>query len=545
MSETKRPRPVVLTIMDGWGLAEPGPGNGVALAQTPNVDRWSAECPFTTLGASGLDVGLPDGQIGNSEVGHLNIGAGFVVYQDFTRINKSIQDGDFFTNTAMLGAINHAKSNGSSLHLIGLFGPGGVHSHQDHLHALLELAKREGLSRVYIHLLLDGRDVLPRSALGFLGQLEAAIERIGVGEIATVGGRYYGMDRDKRWERTGRAYDSIVKGVGETATQARAAIEASYANDVSDEFMLPTVIMRDGKPVATIEDGDAVIFYNFRPDRGRQLTRALVLPDINEQIQQHYEKQKAEGQKLPDLIWQRDRQIQNLYYVTLTEYEEGLPVEIAFPPKHVHHPIGYVISAAGLKQFHTAETEKYPHVTFFLNGGREEPFEGEDRNMAPSPKVATYDLQPEMSAEGITEGLLKAIKSGSYDFIIVNYANPDMVGHTGIPEAIITACETVDKAMGRVVPAIMEQGGAVLIIADHGNAEMMIDPESGGPHTAHTTNPVPCILVAAPGLGLGKGEVSLRSGGRLADVTPTLLDLLGIEPDAEMTGKSLIVRQGS
>lgn len=542
MSETKRPRPVVLAIMDGWGLTEPGPGNGVAQAHTPNVDRWTAECPYTMLAASGMDVGLPDGQMGNSEVGHLNIGAGFVVYQDFTRINKSVTDGDFFTNAALSAAIEHAKTTGGSLHIIGLFGPGGVHSHQDHQHALMALAQQQGLTRVYNHLLLDGRDVLPRSALGFLDNLEAEIERLGVGDIATVSGRYYGMDRDKRWERTGRSYDAIVNGVGETAASARAAIEASYANDVSDEFMLPTVILRDGNPIATINDSDAIIFLNFRPDRGRQLTRAFILPDINEQINQHYAKQKAEGQKLPDQIWQRARQIKNLFYVTMTQYEAEIPVHVAFPPKHVEHPIGQVVSAAGLHQFHTAETEKYPHVTFFFNGGREEPFEGEERNLVASPKVPTYDLQPEMSAAGVTEGLLAAINSAKHDFIIVNYANPDMVGHTGVPAAIIKACETVDASLGKVVPAIVEQGGAVLIIADHGNAEMMIDPESGGPHTAHTTNLVPCILVAAPDLGLGKGEITLRNGGRLADVAPTLLGLMGIPLAEEMTGQSLIVR---
>ncbi len=542
MSEPRKPRPVVLAIMDGWGLAEPGPANGVARARTPNVDRWTVECPYTTLSASGMDVGLPEGQIGNSEVGHLNIGAGMVVYQDFTRINKSIRDGDFFTNEVLGNAIAHAQQTGGNLHLIGLFGPGGVHSHQDHLHALIELARRKGFERVYLHLLLDGRDVLPQSALGFLDNLEQVLQRIGVGEIATVGGRYYGMDRDRRWERTGRAYDAMVKGVGAVASNARAAIEASYANNVSDEFMLPTVIMRDAKPVATVQDGDAIIFYNFRPDRGRQLTRAFVLPDLNQQIQQHYEQQKASGQQLPDQIWQRERQIENLYYVTLTQYEEGLPVHVAFPPRHVTRPIGQVISAAGLRQFHTAETEKYPHVTFFFNGGREEPFAGEDRLLVASPKVATYDLQPEMSAAGVTEGLLQAIESEQYDFMIVNYANPDMVGHTGVQEAIIAACETVDAALGRVVPAVIERGGAILIIADHGNAELMIDPEKGGPHTAHTTNPVPCILVAAPELGLGKDDISLRSGGRLADVAPTLLELLGLPQPEDMTGRSLIVR---
>jgi 2,3-bisphosphoglycerate-independent phosphoglycerate mutase len=515
----------------------------VELANTPNVDRWSAEYPFTTLGASGMDVGLPEGQIGNSEVGHLNIGAGMIVYQDYTRINKSIEDGDFFENEALLSALSHVKQTGGKLHLLGLFGPGGVHSHQNHLHALLELAKRQGLSDTYIHLFLDGRDVLPRSALGFLDNLEDAIKRIGMGTVATVSGRYYAMDRDKRWERTGLAYEALVEAKGHTAENARAAIEKSYADDISDEFMIPTVIKHGDKPVATVEDGDGIIFYNFRPDRGRQLTRALVQPDFNEYVQQHYKKQEAEGQKLPNVIWQRKRQLENLAYVTMTRYEEGLPVHIAFPPKNVEHPMAQVLSSAGLKQFHIAETEKYPHVTFFFNGRREEPFEGEDRVLVSSPKVATYDLQPEMSATGVTEELLKAINSDQYDFIIVNYANPDMVGHTGVPAAIIKACETVDEGLGQVVPTILDKGGVVLIIADHGNAEMMTDPETGGAHTAHTTNPVPCILAAPPDLNLGKSDVSLRSGGRLADVVPTLLDLLGVPKAPEMTGESLLVRE--
>jgi 2,3-bisphosphoglycerate-independent phosphoglycerate mutase len=528
--------------MDGWGLTEPGPGNGVALANTPNVDRWSAEYPYTTLGASGMDVGLPHGQIGNSEVGHLNIGAGMIVYQDYTRINKSIEDGDFFSNEQLVGAVEHAKAKNSKLHLLGLFGPGGVHSHQDHLHALLELAQRQNYNEVYIHLFLDGRDVLPRSALGFLDNLEAAIERIGIGTIATVSGRYYAMDRDKRWERTGLAYEALVEGRGHTASDARSAIQASYDADVSDEFMLPTVIERDGKPVAMIEDNDAIIFYNFRPDRGRQLTRAIMQDDFNEFVQQHYKKQEAEGQALPNVIWQRKEQLRNIYYVTMTRYEEAFPVHVAFLPKNVENPMASVVSAAGLKQFHIAETEKYPHVTFFFNGRREDPFENEDRVLVPSPKVATYDLQPEMSAESVTEELLKAIKSDQYDFIIVNYANPDMVGHTGVPAAIIKACETVDAQLSEVVPAIIEQGGAVLVIADHGNAETMVDPETGGAHTAHTTNLVPCILAAPAGMGLGKGEVSLRGGGRLADVVPTLLDLMGVEKADDMTGETLLQR---
>jgi len=530
--------------MDGWGIAEPGPGNAVELAQTPNVDRWMAEYPYTTLAASGYDVGLPDGQIGNSEVGHLNIGAGFVVDQELTRLAKAIDDGSFFDNEALQGAVQHALDNNSNLHLMGLFGPGGVHAHQNHLHALIELAARHGLDRVFLHLFTDGRDVPPRSALGFLDTLEAEIARIGVGQIAVVSGRYYAMDRDQRWERTGKAYDAMVLGRGRTAASAREAIQTSYDAQISDEFIVPTVIMRDGAPVALVGDNDAAIFFNFRPDRGRQLTRAFVEPELNAAIRAHYEKQAAEGQALPDTIWQRPRQLNNLHFVTLTEYQAGLPVIVAFPARDVKQPLADVIASAGLTQFHIAETEKYPHVTFFFNGGREKPFEREDRTLVPSPKVATYDLQPEMSATGVTQKLLEAIRGRKYDFIIVNYANPDMVGHTGDLEAAITACETVDAGLGQVVPAVLEQGGALLIIADHGNAEVMIDPQTGGPHTAHTTNPVPAILAAAPQLGLDRQHISLREGGRLADVAPTLLEIMGVAPSADMTGKSLIVRKG-
>ncbi len=543
MTTAAQPRPVMLAIMDGWGLTAPGPGNGVARANTPHVDEWSATCPYTTLQASGMDVGLPVGQIGNSEVGHLNIGGGAIVYQDYTRINVAIAEGDFFTNEGLLATFNHARANNSRVHLLGLFGPGGVHSHQDHLHALLEMAQQQQFSDVYLHLFLDGRDVLPRSALGFLDNLEATMQRLAVGTIATVSGRYYAMDRDRRWERTGLAYEALVAGTGATAPDARTAIEQSYANDVSDEFVLPTVLTADGAPVATIGDNDAVIFYNFRPDRGRQLTRLLLQDDINDYIAQHYAKQRAEGQQVPATIWQRSRQLHNLYLVTMTRYEADFPTPVAFAPHNVAYPLARVISDAGLRQFHIAETEKYPHVTFFFNGRREEPFTGEDRVLIDSPKVATYDLQPEMSAAGVTEALLQAVNSGDYDLIIVNYANPDMVGHTGVQDAIVTACETVDRALGVVVPAVQAQGGAVLIIADHGNAETMLDPETGGLHTAHTTNPVPCILVAAPDTQLDSAHVSLRDGGRLADVAPTLLDLLGVAPPADMTGRSLLVRR--
>jgi 2,3-bisphosphoglycerate-independent phosphoglycerate mutase len=536
------PRPVALIIMDGWGLAPAGPGNAVDLANTPNVDHWSQTMPFTRLAASGLDVGLPAGQIGNSEVGHLNIGAGFVVYQDLTRISKSVSDGDFFANPVLAQAIAHAQTTGGALHLMGLFGPGGVHAHEDHLHALLDLSARHNFQRVFLHLFLDGRDVLPRSALGFLDNLEAAIDRYGVGTVATVSGRYYAMDRDKRWERTGLAYDALVLGQGQTAPDARSAIQQAYDAGISDEFVLPTVIIHAGAPVATIRDGDAIIFTNFRPDRGRQLSQAFVLPDIDQRIQKHYAKQAAEGQPLPPRIWQRGPQLNHLFYATLTQYEEGLPVHVVFAPKHVEYPLARVVSEAGLRQYHSAETEKYPHVTFFLNGGHEDPYLAEDRILVASPKVATYDLQPEMSAAGVTEQLLEAIASEQYDLIVVNYANPDMVGHTGVIPAVITACETVDRALGLVVPAIVARGGAALLIADHGNAEQMIDPETGGPHTAHTTNLVPCILVAGEGLGLSKHEISLREGGRLADVAPTLLDLLRVRPAEDMTGTSLLVR---
>jgi len=528
--------------MDGWGLTEPGPGNAVELAHTPNVDHWAATYPATTLVASGLDVGLPPGQMGNSEVGHLNIGAGFVVYQDLTRISKAVTDGDFFSAPAFTRAIEHARTSGRQLHLLGLLGPGGVHAHEDHLHALLELAQRAGVSRLYLHLFLDGRDVMPRSALGFLLTLEQEMARLNIGHIATVSGRFYAMDRDKRWERAGLAYDAIVEGVGATAAGAREAIEAAYAAGISDEFVPPTVVVHDGKPVARVEDGDACIFFNFRPDRGRQLTRAFVQPDLNETITMHYAQQSAAGQEVPDQLWQRQSQRADLFFVTMTQYQEGLPVEVAFPPHHVTQPIASVLSDAGMRQFHLAETEKYPHVTFFCNGGREEPFPGEERALVQSPKVATYDLQPTMSAAGVTEQLLTAIHGEQFDYILVNYANPDMVGHTGVIPAVITACETVDAAMGQVVPEVLARGGAVLIIADHGNAEVMIDPATGGPHTAHTTNPVPCILVAAPEWKLDREHISLRDGGRLADVAPTLLELLGLPLAAEMTGTSLIVR---
>lgn len=513
-----RPRPFVLCVIDGWGVSDQQEGNGVALAHTPNMSEWSVSYPYTTLNAAELAVGLPEGQMGNSEVGHLNIGAGFIVYQDSTRISEAIRDRSFFQNAELLAAFEHAKKHGTKLHLLGLLGPGGVHAYSDHLYALLRLAKDQGLTEVYIHPFLDGRDTPPQSALPYMEELLAVIANIGVGRVATVSGRYYAMDRDKRWERTEKAYRALVDGEGVRSGDPIAAIRAAYDNGNTDEFVLPTVIVEGDTPVAQIKDGDSVIFFNFRTDRGRQLTRALTVPDFNG--------------------FNRGRQLHDLYYVTLTEYEASLPVYVAFPPNNVEEPLAKVISDAGLTQFHTAETEKYAHVTFFVNGGREEPFPGEDRELIPSPKVATYDLQPEMSAYPVTDEVLKVLDSDKYDVIMMNYANPDMVGHTGVLEATIKAVSVVDECMGRVASAVLARGGGMLITCDHGNAEQMIDPITGAPHTAHTTNPVPCIVLLPEDHPLR--HAMLQGGGRLADVAPTVIELLGLPQPKAMTGHSLL-----
>ncbi len=515
----KRPRPVLLAVLDGWGEREAIEGNGIKLAQTPNMDHWRATRPWTLLGAAEKNVGLPIGQMGNSEVGHLNLGAGFVVVQDITLIGDSIADGSFFENDALNDAVRHVQARDSQLHIIGLLGTGGVHSHMDHEKALLELARRHNLQQVFVHAFTDGRDTMPQSGIGFMRDLESFMARLGVGRVATVMGRYYAMDRDRRWDRTKQAYDAMVYGIGRPAESAQAAILRSYAEGVTDEFIKPAVVMDGDRPVATVRDGDSIICFNFRADRVRQITKAFVLKDFD----------GFAREALHDLL-----------YVTMTEYEKGLPVEVAFQTEDVETPLAKVLSDAGLKQLHVAETEKYAHVTYFFNGGREEPFPGEDRLLIPSPKVATYDLQPEMSAYGIRDGILAALDKNAYDFIIVNFANADMVGHTGVIPAVVKAVETVDACLGAIVPAVLARGGVALITADHGNAEMLIDPEGGGPHTAHTTNPVPCILVAAPGLGLDGAR--LRSGGRLCDVAPTILDLLGVPPAPQMTGRSLILR---
>jgi 2,3-bisphosphoglycerate-independent phosphoglycerate mutase len=517
-SPAAQPGPVVLVILDGWGLDLPGPGNAVAAAHTPVMDRLLAAYPHATLRTSGEDVGLPAGQMGNSEVGHLNLGAGFVVYQWLTRLDHAIADGSFSTNAAFHAAIDHVRGTGGTLHLLGLVSDGGVHSHQEHFHALLRLAKQAGLSRVAVHAFTDGRDTAPTSGLGFITELERTMSELGVGRVATVTGRYYAMDRDRRWDRTQRAYDAMIYGLGDQAASAVSAIQASYDQGITDEFIVPTVIAASDDEVTVIQPSDAVIFVNFRADRARQLTEALANPDVSG--------------------FARGARLSNLFVVTMARYEEGLPVLVAFPPHDVEHPLARVISEAGLAQSHSAETEKYAHVTFFLNGGREAPFPGEERLLVPSPKVATYDLQPEMSAAGVTAGVVAAIASGRFAFIIVNYANPDMVGHTGDFNAAVKAVETVDACLGELVAATLAVGGSLLVTADHGNAETMIDPVTGGPMTAHTTNPVPVVLVtpeADP-----RRHAVLRQDARLSAIAPTVLVLLGLPIPPTMTEPPLL-----
>ena len=508
---------VCLVVLDGWGLAEDGPGNAISQAETPVFDELWSKHPHTTLTAWGPAVGLPEGQMGNSEVGHLNLGAGAVVKQDLMRIDEASESGALAENDAIKAALQTER-----LHLLGLVSDGGVHSSLDHLRALIALASDAGVPDLVLHAFTDGRDTPPESGLGFMRDLEAYLADLGTGRVATVSGRYYAMDRDRRWDRVAKAYDAIVLGDGKTAPSATAAIEASYKENVTDEFIVPTVITEDRRPVATIGDGDAVIYTNFRNDRARQLTRALTDPDFDG--------------------FRRAKAPRDLYFVTMVryedEFEERFGVHVAFPPQDVTEPIARVVAQHGLSQFHCAETEKYAHVTFFYNGGREDPFPKEDRTLVPSPKVPTYDLQPEMSAPTVADTVVAAVESGKYDFIVVNFANPDMVGHTGVLKAAITAVETVDACAQRVLDALLARGGVALVTADHGNAEVMIDEATGGPHTAHTTNPVPLWLATPEGDPLRSAH--LRRGGRLADVAPTLLALLGVPPDPSMTGKSLI-----
>ena len=506
---------VVLMILDGYGLAPQSESNAIHLAETPHLDWLMEKFPFQPGAAAGMDVGLPDGQMGNSEVGHTNIGAGRVVYQEFTRITKSIQDGDFFENNALLGAIKNAQQHNSSLHLYGLLSDGGVHSHNTHLYALLELAKKHGLTKVYIHAFLDGRDTPPTSGLGYVKELEAKMAEIGVGKIATVSGRYYAMDRDNRWERVKLAYDALTQGSDTSDKSAQSCIETSYSAGVNDEFVVPTVITSDGNPTATIQANDSVIFFNFRPDRAREITRAFCDPDFSE--------------------FERPKGWFPLHYVCFTEYDTTIPNKhVAFRAQTMDNVLGQYLADKGLTQLRLAETEKYAHVTFFFNGGNEEPYAGEDRILVASPKVATYDLQPEMSAHEVTDKLVEAIKSQKYDLIVVNYANCDMVGHTGAMDAAIKAVETVDFCIAEALAAIMQTGARMFICADHGNADNMIDEAIGGPFTAHTTNPVPFILVNCAGY-------KLAPGGRLADIAPTLLEMMEQPIPPEMTGKSLLV----
>jgi len=508
-------RLVTLIILDGFGINPSEEGNAIKAAYKPNFDKYISQYPNTIIRCSGMDVGLPKGQMGNSEVGHTNIGAGRIVYQDFTRITKSIEDGDFFEKKEFLDAIENCKKHNSKLHLYGLLSDGGVHSHNTHLYALLELAKNKGLKDVYIHCFFDGRDVPPDSALGYVKELENKIVEIGCGKIASVMGRYYAMDRDNRWERVKLAYDAMVLGRGLIAKSAVEAVTESYARKEFDEFVKPTVIMDGDKPVATISENDSIIFFNFRPDRAREITRAFTDKTFSG--------------------FEREKGYFPVYYVCMTQYDKTFEnVEVAFKPESLNNTFGEYISKLGYTQLRIAETEKYAHVTFFFNGGVETVYEGEDRVLIPSPKVATYDLKPEMSAYEVTEEVLKRINSKKYDVIILNFANPDMVGHTGVFEAAKSAIEAIDVCLGKIIPAILEQGGVAMITADHGNAEQMIDYENGGPYTAHTTNVVPLILI-------GMGDVKLREG-RLADISPTLLDIMGLDKPEEMSGSSLIVK---
>jgi 2,3-bisphosphoglycerate-independent phosphoglycerate mutase len=520
MIEIKQ-RPVALFVLDGIGINDNTENNAVYTAKTPNLDKYRAEWPNTNIKTSGQDVGLPDGQMGNSEVGHMNIGAGRVVYQDLSRISRTIEDKSFFQNQALINALEYAKQNQSALHLLGLLSDGGVHSHQKHLYALLQMAKDHGLDKVYVHCFYDGRDVPTTAGVGYTQELLEKISETGIGAIASVSGRYYAMDRDNRWERVVQAYDAITSCAAKTGTDPVQVLQDSYAEGVTDEFIIPTTIVdQAGDPVGPIQNNDSVIFYNFRPDRARELTRALKEPGF------------AEFELKTGHL--------DLYYVTMTEYHKNFyefpKFEVAYGPEVLENTYGEYVSGLGLTQLRIAETEKYPHVTFFFNGGIEKEYPGEDRALLPSPKVATYDLKPEMSAYDITEELLKRLDSDKYDTIICNYANGDMVGHTGVFEAAVAAVEAVDDCVGKVVEKILAMGGIALLTADHGNCEQMVDPVTKEIFTAHTTFPVQLIVV-------GKDDIELKSGGRLADLAPTMLDLMGLEQPVEMTGESLIIRK--
>jgi 2,3-bisphosphoglycerate-independent phosphoglycerate mutase len=509
--------PLLLVILDGWGLSPDQRGNAIRLARTPNFTKLQQSYPYTVLQASGKRVGLPEGQMGNSEVGHLNMGAGRVVYQDITRISMAIKTGEFCKNPVLIDMVQEVKEKGTSLHLFGLLSDGGVHSHLTHLYALLEMARRFKLGKVYIHAFLDGRDVPPTSGLGYIKEVEQKCREMGVGEIATVSGRYYAMDRDKRWERLEKAFNAICYGEGERVQKPSEAVERSYADGVTDEFVVPKVVIdQGGNPIGRVQPDDGVIFYNFRADRAREITRAFV-------------DQEFEG-------FSRRGGYPGAHFVCMTQYDATIPAPVAFPPQVHQNTLGDVLAGSGLKQLRIAETEKYAHVTFFFNGGIEEPNSGEDRVLIPSPKVATYDLQPEMSAPETTNRVISEICRDYYDVIILNYANPDMVGHTGVLDAAIKAVTVVDRCLKQVVDAVLERKGAAVVTGDHGNAEMMLEEDSEDPHTAHTTNPVPFILVGESYRG-----ANLKEGGALEDIAPTILDILGVSKPSEMTGASLIL----
>ena len=509
-----RPKPVALIILDGFGCRNETVGNAVYHSKKPNFDRYWNSYPHTHLEASGEAVGLPEGQMGNSEVGHTNIGAGRVVYQELTRVSKSIREGEFFNNETFINAINHCKEKGTALHMYGLVSDGGVHSHINHLMALLELCHNQEFKNVFVHAFLDGRDVVPGTAVKYIEQLQAKMKELGVGQLATVQGRYYAMDRDQRWERTEKAYRAMVYGDGPKYTDPVQALKESYEKSVTDEFVMPTVITHeDGTPVGLIQDEDAIIMFNFRPDRAIQISLVFTNDDF---------RGFDRGEKFP----------KNLYYVTLTKFSETVGGYVAYKPTKMDNTLGEVLTQNNLKQLRIAETEKFPHVTYFFSGGREAEFEGEERVLIPSPKVATYDLQPEMSAYEVAKACVEKIEQGHIDFIALNFANPDMVGHTGSLEATIKAIEAVDECLGQVVEKVLEKGGVCLITADHGNADMMIMP-SGEPCTTHTTNPVPFIVTHK--------DAELRDGGVLADIAPTVLKLLQVEQPVEMTGKSIVL----
>jgi 2,3-bisphosphoglycerate-independent phosphoglycerate mutase len=532
-----RPKPLVLIILDGWGYRAETKANAIAMARKPTYDRLLREYPNTLIHTSGQFVGLPDGQMGNSEVGHLNIGAGRIVHMDITRIDRMIQNGEFFSHPVLLEAMKHARSEGRKLHLFGLVSDGGVHSRQEHLYALIKMAKQQGLDRVFVHAFMDGRDTLPTNGAGYLQQLQQKMREYNCGQIATVNGRYYAMDRDRRWERIAKAYDAMVFGKGEGGTYVDPVqgMKESYNKGVTDEFVVPFVCVDNrGEPVAKIGDEDSCICFNFRADRVRQMTRALCRNSgLNDKG----------GSDLPgasdlDATIPRDSVPKNLTYVCMTQYDKNFALPVVIPPESLSNILANVMASSSMRNLRVAETEKYAHVTYFFNGGVEQPFPGEDRLLVPSPKVATYDLKPEMSAQGIADAVVKAVNDGTFDVIIVNFANADMVGHSGKIEPTVKAVETVDACLGEIEKAVRSRGGAMLITADHGNAELMIDPETGGPHTAHTTNPVPFIVIAEDAR-----QYSLKPNGSLRDISPTMLGMLGISEPKEMTGGDLRVKK--